>query len=969
MNHFRHLLLCIYFVLLALPAMGQNETHLLNIRGKVMESSTLDALVGATAKLFLPNDSLFGGATTANNGVFTLEKVPAGTYTLKVSFVGFKEQSFMLKLPKRNGNFRVDDIVLREESTLLQEAVVEGKLPEMVVVDDTMVYNADAFKVADGDMVEELVKKLPGIVLQEDGTFTFNGKPINQILVDGKEFFGNNRDLVLKNLPAEIVDKVKAYERKSDRARITGIDDGNERTVLDLTIKKDRKRGFFGNVDGGYGTKDRYNGNLRLNNFIGDQKFNFFGNGNNTNGDGRSDNQSLGASMNWQNKKIELNGSVNGSFRQSDNESRSNTQNFELQNSAYSNSHNWSNSNSQNFGFQYKIEWKPDTLWNIMIRPEFSYNHSGNGGGNESATFRLNPYDYTDDPLRDYLFLTDSVAVNHRLGNNLGHNNNINASANVDINRRLGKPGRNVSLGFGGGYSRGTNDSENFTQTDYYRIQSWDGSDSTYHKTQFNTGVNESYHVNAHMSYSEPIASQIYLQASYSYNYRYRDNRRNVRSIFDPYNDSLGVNVDNYHDFHNSPYAKEDKQQTSYSTNDYHNHDARLQLRINRTKYQLTVGGNVQPQTSIIDYHKGRIDTTLSRTVVNVAPTFNFRYKFSRDETLNLRYNGNTGQPDMTEMIPDTLNDANPLNIRIGNANLKPSFTHNVNFDYNKAIPSRQRSVAVNAQFHTTQNSTANRTEYNEETGGRVSMPVNVNGNWNASTNLEFNTALDSAKHWTIGTGTSARYNNRVGYLYQGSTKQTERNVTRSANLGQRIRLTYRRRWTNEWQLEANLNGGFYYNLSRSTNSTAKNLDNYNFNYGGSIHIEMPWGMTIRTDIGQHSRRGYEDESMNTNQLIWGASISQRLLPRRIMTLSLRAVDILGRRDDINRNISATSRTDTQNNIVNSYVIFTCNVRFGRFGGRGSRQGGQRDNASQRQANGGQREGGQRGGGQRGGRF
>ena len=258
---------------------------------------------GAAVKLYNERDSMIAGATTKQNGQFLLPGIPSATYTLQVSFMGFKTQKFKLTLPQKSGNFKVADVMMREDATVMAEAVVEGKLPEMTVVDDTVAYNADAFKLPEGSMVEDLIKKLPGIVQDENGNFTFNGKNISQILVDGKEFFGNNRNMVLQNLPAEIVDKVKAYDRKSDMARITGIDDGNERTVLDLAIKKDKKKGFFGRADGAYGTHDRYSGNLNLNSFRGEQKYSFVGNANNTRGNGLTDNQNIGATMNWENKK------------------------------------------------------------------------------------------------------------------------------------------------------------------------------------------------------------------------------------------------------------------------------------------------------------------------------------------------------------------------------------------------------------------------------------------------------------------------------------------------------------------------------------------------------------------------------------------------------------------------------------------------------------------------------------------
>ena len=930
----------------------QKQAMLLNIRGTVYENDKLQPMEGAAVKLYNERDSMVAGAATKQNGQFILPAIPSATYTLQVSFMGFKTQKFKLTLPQKSGNYKVADVMMREDATVMAEAVVEGKLPEMTVIDDTVAYNADAFKLPEGSMVEDLIKKLPGIVQDENGGYTFNGKNISQILVDGKEFFGNNRNLVLQNLPAEIVDKVKAYDRKSDMARITGIDDGNERTVLDLAIKKDRKKGLFGRADGTYGTHDRYSGNLNINSFRGDEKYSFVGSANNTQGNGLSDNQRLGTTMNWENKKVELNGSVNGDFSQSSSASQSNSQNFELKNSAYSASQSHSNNHNGSFGFQYRVEWKPDSTWNVLFRPEFNFSRNSGSGGNESATWNDDPFQFSPTPLADYAALAKQIGVNHRLGDNWNSSKNINASAELQVNKRLKKPGRNVTLNLGGGYGDSNNEGNSYSQTDYYLLQALSGEDSVYHKVQYNRGSNYNYNFNVRFSYSEPIAYNTYLQLTYNYRYNFRDNDRDVRSIFDPYNDILGVNQYNYDDFYYSDYTVQDKQQCSYTKNIGQNHDLRVQVRINRTKYRLTIGGNVQPQISKVDYQKGRIDTLLRRTVVNASPVVNFQYRFSRQEQLEFRYNANTGWPNITDMIPDTLSDANPLNIRIGNAELKPSFTQNVQFEYRRTVIDYQRTNAVNFQFHTTRNSTTNRTEYNEVTGGRVSMPVNVNGNWNASANYNFNTALDSKKHWRFDMNTSLSTSKNIGYLYRSKDKMTVENITRSGNFGQRVRFTFRQDWESGWQVEANANGNFRYNLNRSNNATASNLDHYDFRYGGSFVLTFPWGMTISSDIEQQSRRGYSDAAMNTNHLIWNGSISQRFLPYKQLTISLRAVDILDERDDVNRNVSAVSRTDTKSEMVRSYVLLSANWRFGRFGGRGMMGGGR-----------GRGEGGQRGGG------
>lgn len=902
-----------------------------NIRGIVYESQELKPMEGVAVKLFEKDTVMLVGNVTNQHGQFLLPAVPVGTYQMRVSFMGYKEQIFTVKLPEKGGNYKVADVLLREQTTMMEEAVVVGQAPEMMVVEDTVMYSVSAFKLPEGALIEELLKRLPGITLEDDGRYLWNGKEVTQILVDGKEFFGRNMDVILKNIPVDIVDKVKAYDRKSDQARITGIDDGNERTVLDLAIKKNMKKGWFGNVEGGYGMPDnRYNGRVMVNRFKGDQKFAIISNANNTEGNGLTDRQTVGATMNIETKTLELNGSVNGNFSQASNETQSNSQNFENRNAAYSNRENYSMNNNKAFNFNYKVEWKPDSSWNILFRPELSYDHSRNEGGAESATFNENPYSIPGikDPLRQ-LDLLRGIGVNHNLSANHGNGDNFSARASLQVNKRLAKPGRNLTFAFEGGYGSNANTGDSYNQIDYYQLKAITGEDSIYHKVQFNDGRNLSHNMTGRFSYSEPIAQQVYLQLNYSFNYSFRDNDRTVSSIFDPWNERWGVNVFNYRDFIDR--AERDTAQCSYTTNRYYNHDIRLQLRVNRTKCQLTVGVNMQPQRSVLDYTKGWKHYDVERTVMNVAPAVNFRYRFSRQEQLDFRYNGNTGQPNLTDMIPDTLNNANPLNIRLGNAELVPSFTHNMQANYRRNIPDLQRTYALNAQFRTTQNSVTNMTTYNDQTGARVSMPVNVSGNWNASASFNFNTAFTGDQRFRINTNTQWSMTQSNGFVYRSQTHETLKNQVTGTNIREYLRLTFR----NDL-IEVNLNGSIRYNHSRATATSASNLDTYNFSYGASTTLNLPWNMTISTDIGMNSRRGYNDESMNTNELIWNASIAQRLLKKKNLTLSVRAYDILGQRDNVNRSVSATARTDTRTQSIHQYVIFSVNFRFGQFGGRRS---------------------------------
>ena len=939
----RHLLLIL--ALLSTTLLRGQGTATLNIRGTVYENQSLHPLEGTQVRLTDAAGKLVSGNLTGKNGQFLLPGIPTGTYTLTVTFMGFKEQRFTLTLPRKSGNYKVADVLMREDAKVMAEATVVGKLPEMTVVDDTVMYNADAFKLPEGALVEELVKKLPGIVVDDNGNYTWNGKSLSQILVDGKEFFGNDMSLVLKNLPAEIVDKVKAYDRQSDQARITGIDDGEERTVLDLQIKKNRKRGWFGNVDGAYGTHERYSGRAMLNRFVGDQKFSVIGNAGNTQGDGMTDRQTVGATMNWEKpKRLELNGSVNGQFSQGSSERETASQSFENRTAAYSNQWQESGNRQNGFSMNYKVEWKPDTLWNILFRPELSLRGTRSHNDSESAAFSDDPYTLSPSPLADYVLLSDTIGVNHKRNASHSASDNLNVGASLQVNRKLARKGRNVTLNLNGSYAHTTSQSESYSQIDYYQIQALDGGDSLYHKVQYNDAPQRNRNLSARLSYSEPLGEKIYLQMSYQYSHRFSDRDRTVSSIFDWMDDTrpfldYGITSANYRRW--TGLSAPDVEQCNYTTNTYQNHNFRLQLRVNRTRYQLTVGANVQPQLNRVDYTKGLRHYDVSQHVVNASPTLNFRYKFSRQEQLDIRYNGNTGQPGITDLIPDTLSNADPLNIRLGNPELKPSFTQQMQLNYRRSVPDRQRTSALNAQFHTTQNATTSRTQYDDLTGGRVTKPVNVNGNWNGSLSYNFNTALGERQHWRINTHTQTSMTNSLGYVYQRSTNETVKNRTRGTNVGETLRLTYRRDWESGWQVEANASTGIRYNHSRSSNQSATNLDTYRFNYGGSLNLYFPWGMNFLSDISQQSRRGYSDQSMNTNQLIWNLTLSQRFLKGKNLTLSVRAVDILDRRDEVSRAVSATARTDSRSEMVNSYWMLALTYRFGKFGGRQGRRGDQ----------------------------
>jgi hypothetical protein len=276
------------------------------------------------------------------------------------------------------------------------------------------------------------------------------------------------------------------------------------------------------------------------------------------------------------------------------------------------------------------------------------------------------------------------------------------------------------------------------------------------------------------------------------------------------------------------------------------------------------------------------------------------------------------------------------MNKSTGNPDLKPSFTQNFNLRYNDYFMKYQRMIFANLTFSTTMNSIANKTSYDPKTGARTSRPENINGNWNLGGNVTFNSAIDSLGYFSYNVTLNDQYNHRVGYISdpQNPRGESVRNVTNSNNIGGRLGGSYR----NDW-LEVEINGSVNYNKTRNELQPNSNLDTWTFSYGMNSTIYLPWGSQLTTDISMNSRRGYTDESMNTNELIWNGQISHSFLRGKPLTLSVQFYDILGQQSNFSRTISAMARTDNEYNAITSYVMFRASYRLNLFGTRASRRG------------------------------
>ena len=797
--------LLIWTVLLltaTLSTYAQNK--IVTVSGRVIEAGTKEPVeLAAVQLLSLPDSAQVAGMTTSTQGYFSLSKQKPGKYLLKVSFIGYVTKIIPVQLTANVPAKKMGNIELATDAVMLQEAVVVAEAPQVTVVEDTLMYNSSAYRTPEGAMLEELVKKLPGAEIDDDGNVKINGKDLKKIMVDGKEFFGGDVKTGLKNLPVDMVDKLKTYDKKSDLARVTGIDDGEEETVLDLTVKKGMNQGWFGNADLGAGTKDRYTGRMMLNRFVDKTQFSIIGSANNVNDQGfsgggggprwRSNNglnatKMLGANFATQTNKLELGGSVRYNFQDADISSINSSERFLQNGNSYSNSNNKNRNKGTNLNADFRMEWKPDTLTNIIFRPNFSYGRTNNASRSESGTFNedpfnliVNPNDYlnfdnlSDDPLKD-------IRVNATNSASLSKGKSLSGNATLQVNRKLNNRGRNLT--FRGVFGYGDNDNDQYTQSEtrYYQLLNHLGGDSILYRNQYITTPTRNYNYTAQVTYSEPIAKATFLQFSYQFQYKYSKSDKTTFDLLDYPDWAIGGALPSGYESHAVDSLSKNAEYR------YYNHDASVGLRFIRPKYQLNVGMSFQPQNSTLSYKKGdyMIDTT--RTVFNFAPNMDLRFRFSKVSQLRFTYRGRSNQPTMENLLPITDN-SNPLNIRMGNPGLKPSFAHTMRLFYNTYNAEKQRGIMTHFSFTATQNSISNSTRYNEETGGLITRPENINGNWNAFGMFGFNTALKNKKY-TINTFTNVNYQNNVAFLYNQDTKNNDRNTSTGLTLGESNRLS-----------------------------------------------------------------------------------------------------------------------------------------------------------------------------------
>lgn len=929
------------------------------ISGQVIETENYAPVEMASVQLLSKDSVLINGVTTNDNGNFTTYASAKGKYKVRISFLGYK--TLVKDIEVKSKTTTMGTLRLDVDSIMLEGATVTAELPKMQMVEDTIIYNADAYRMPDGSVLEELIERLPGAEV-EDGKITINGKEIKKIMVDGKDFFTGNNSQATKNLPTDIIDKLKVYDEKSEMAKVTGIDDGNDQPVIDVRIKKGMNVGYMLNGDAAYGTHDRYSGRINAMGFTSKSRLALVGNGSNTSngrstpgrggggggGQGLRSNETIGTNYNYSDKgtngrkdpTLQINGNVNYNHGTSDRQTRSSSTNFEKLNSTtYSNSKNSNLSRNHGFNGTFRVEWRPDTLTNIQFSPTWSYTNNDSKSQSRSMQFSDNPFDYSDTPLNLFENFDDvnSIRTNHRDNRGLSHSENTKVGGWLQYNRRFGNMGRNLTLRVDANYSKNSSESVTNNLTHLYKVKDKLGNDSTFYTNRYSTTPSHNVNYSAHVTYSEPLMRATFLQFSYRFGFTKNESDQSTYD-FGALKGDFGDGTLEYGGFDSfiGGFTEDDleyyknQKLSRYSRYENYDHDAQMLFRMIRNYYNFSTGVNVRPQRShfIQDFQGVSVDTV--RNILNINPTMNLQIRFSRQHTLKLDFHGNSSQPSINQLL-DITNDNDPMNITRGNPGLKPSWTNNLNMQYANYLMAYKFNIALNAGYSTTSNSISSKVTYDDASGVRFTQPENINGNWRTNASLTLNKSFGDKLMLNLSSTTNYNYNHQVSYYTVDRNSSSQINTTNNTTLSERLNASLRNSW-----FELQVHGSMRYNHVRNLLRTNNNRDTYLYQYGGSANVKFPWNMTLDTSLSQNMNRGYTDATANTNELIWNAQLSQSFY-KKALVLSVQVYDILGQQKSFDYNVGATRTSETHYNSITQYVMFHAIFNFRSFGGRAAR--------------------------------
>ena len=802
------------------------------------------------------------------------------------------------------------------KTTMLDEIVVKGVQTAVVVKQDTIEYNAGSYKTAANAKVEDLLKKLPGVEVGSDGSVTSNGRSVTKILVNGKEFFDEDPTAATKNIPSEMVDKVQVVQRKSDLARLTGVDDGEEETVINLTVKRNMQDGWFGNVQAGYGTDGRYRYSFMVNRFSDGNQITLLGGGNNINEMGFSDrgrgrfggfggnnginsSQHLGLNFNvGKSEAFRIGGDVMYSHSDRKTEETRNTQYLFPDSVSYLDSWQHTRDRGHNVGAMFRMQWKIDDANTLDFRPRFNFSSRDMERAETSDLF-------AGDPAR--------TAVNKSDNRRKVRGNSYEASGNLIFNHNvLSHPGRSISVQGQYSFSDSRQNEYSWSRLLYYLLNDEDEDLFRYIDTHTWSSA-----VDARITWTEPIGDASrgnYLTFAYKMDYRWNNADKLTYSL-DP---------SDYEGYLPAPPSdapegyEADPELSNRFRNQFFTQELQIGYKRVDSRYNLQAGIGISPASSSSEDLINDARNIPTRWVWNVAPFFNLRWKFDKSSSLRVNYRARTSQPSMSQLQP-VADLSDPMNITVGNPTLKPSFSQSLMAHFNGFNRESQRSLSAMLSAGLTSNNVVSRTSTDSETGVRTTTYENMNGNWNLMA-MGMLTQPFRNRAWRMNARLQARYSSVGGYI------DNEKNRSGNLSLAPSAGVTF----THD-VCQFSLSPTYSYQLSTATLSRQPDRSVHSYGFDASGALYLPFGLEVTTDLYMTKDAGYA-QGYNTTQWLWNAQMSYSFLRDRSLSLSVSVYDILQMKKNITRSVSAASIVDARINDLTRYAMMTLTWNFNSFG-------------------------------------
>lgn len=919
------LILCLLLLSLS-PVFAQKTPSAGEITGTVLDSVSRKPLRMASVSLLLARDSAYVSATITNgDGHFVIRKAATGSYRLLITFVGYKNLSWPITV-SRDASADAGTLLMTEQGTQLNEVVIKQERAPVTIKQDTIEFNAGSFKTQPNAQVEELLRKLPGVEVGRDGSIKANGQAVNKVLVDGKPFFGNDPKMATRNLPADIVDKVQMYDQSSDQSQFSGVDDGDRERTINITIKKDKGKGFFGQNVLGAGPANgdqsaRYEARLNVNRFNNhnggpNRQLSVIGQANNLNqqnfsmsdggggpqlvgqpGGGGGDGQiapsnvtevaALGVNYRTESKAVrwgkraEMAASYFANRAVTTTDQQSRRENILPGQSFLTDQSNYSKNTILTHRINGRFDLPIDSLTSLRVTPNISFQTKDLLSKNNSYSYRP-PADSLNKGINQYDL----------------HGTGLNGYNNLLLMRKFRKEGRSLSANLNTLLTTGNTTAYNRSANTFFdTLTTTPGRERI---DQRNAQDQLALQNTVTISFTEPISFTKKLEFRYAYSNNFGKLLRNVADKTEE--------TDNY--------DKPDALLSRNFANTFETNRLGATFQTRRLRYTFALGADAQ-LASLRPIDRST-DVGYRSQYAYFMPNALFSYTFRGKKNLRLQYRTRVASPGITQLIP-IADNSNPLNINMGNPALRPEFYHNVTLTFSASSPSGTDNLFVFGSLNQSNNriGTSTRTD---ASGVQVNTPINTRGFVSGTGFVALSKKIEPL-------GLSVNLSTQGSLARNTNMINASDNVTTSTSIGQGIRLQSDYNGRIDYGLSARIT----YQQARYSLLSQQNMQYWSQYATGDVHWQLPGNLVVASDLTYTGNTG-RAEGYNQRFLLWNASIAKQFLRTRQAEVRLQVFDLLNQNRSLVRNTGDAYIEDVRSRVLKRYFLISLVYNLRKFG-------------------------------------